>query len=81
MNIKFMSVAGAVDGANKVGKGAEAEVNGSSGVDGSNGVEAGDQRNGKEALMILGVDREVGAEVVRRLEGEEGILRVSGVVL
>lgn len=81
VNIKFMSVAGAVDGANKVGKGAEAEVNGSSGVNGSNGVEAGDQRNGKEALMILGVDREVGAEVVRRLEGEEGILRVSGVVL
>lgn len=34
-----------------------------------------------EALMILGVDREVGAEVVGRMLGEEGILEVSVVGL
>lgn len=34
-----------------------------------------------EALMILGVDREVGPEVVERMMGEEGILEVSVVAL
>ena len=36
---------------------------------------------GSEALMILGVDREVRKEVVERMMGEEGILEVSVVVL
>ena len=36
---------------------------------------------GSEALMILGVDREVRKEVVERMMGEEGILEVSVVTL
>ena len=36
---------------------------------------------GSEALMILGVDREVKKEVVERMMGEEGILEVSVVTL
>lgn len=41
----------------------------------------GDGAKGNEALMILGVDREVVGTVVKRLEGEEGILRVSALAL
>ena len=36
---------------------------------------------GSEALMILGVDREVSKEVMERMMGEEGILEVSVVAL
>ena len=36
---------------------------------------------GSEALMILGVDREVGKEVVDRMASEEGILEISAVAL
>ena len=67
VNINFMSVAGAV----VAGNGGEGVLNGV-----GNG-----HRKGTEALMILGVDREVGGSVVRELEGEEGILRVSAVAL
>ena len=67
VNINFMSVAGAV----VAGNGGEGVLNGV-----GNGHE-----KGSEALMILGVDREVGGSVVRDLEGEEGILRVSAVAL
>ncbi len=41
----------------------------------------GDGGKGDEALMILGIDREVGGMVVRRLEEEEGILSVSALAL
>ena len=41
----------------------------------------GDGGKGDEALMILGIDREVGGMVVRRLEEEEGILSVSALEL
>ncbi|KAI9673000.1 MAG: hypothetical protein M1817_003164 [Caeruleum heppii] len=44
------------------------------------GAEAG-ERNHHEALMILGVDREVKQEVVDKLRAEEGILDVSVVDL
>lgn len=38
-------------------------------------------RAASEALMILGVDREVGADVLGRLRKERGILDVSAVNL
>ena len=41
----------------------------------------GGAKGGKEALMILGVDREVGKEVVQEMEAAEGILDVSAVRL
>lgn len=40
-----------------------------------------ENENGKEALMILGISGEVGPMVVKRLEGEEGILSVSALAL
>ena len=36
---------------------------------------------GKEALMILGVDREVGQDVVAKLRKEEGIIEIGSVAL
>ena len=39
------------------------------------------EKKSNEALMILGVDREVGEEVVKRMAGEEGVLEVSAVAL
>jgi D-3-phosphoglycerate dehydrogenase len=41
----------------------------------------GNAGGGSEALMILGVDREVGKAVVESLAAEEGILEVSAVAL
>ena len=40
-----------------------------------------DAKEGSEALMILGVDREVNKEVVQELEAAEGILDVSAIKL
>ena len=71
VNINFMSVAGAV----VAGNGGEGVLNG------VGDREANEHGNGSEALMILGVDREVGGNVVKELEGEEGILSVSAVAL
>ena len=50
------------------------------------GLEAGAMevdrpKEGSEALMILGVDREVGKEVVQEMEAAEGILGVSALKL
>lgn len=43
-----------------------------------NGADAGDEKEGsKEALMILGVDKPVGEDVLKRLIGEEGVLEAS----
>jgi D-3-phosphoglycerate dehydrogenase len=43
-----------------------------------NGNREGEQREGsKEALMILGVDKPVGEDVLKRLIGEEGVLEAS----
>jgi len=51
-------------------------------VEGRDGSDEGERReNENEALMILGVDREVGADVVGQLMGEKGILEVSVVTL
>lgn len=44
-------------------------------------TEAGSSKGSNEALMILGVDREVGKDVVSRLMAEEGILEVSVLAL
>ena len=43
--------------------------------------EGNENDNEKEALMILGVDKEVGSELVGELLGEKGILEVSVVTL
>jgi D-3-phosphoglycerate dehydrogenase len=37
----------------------------------------GDGIGNKEALMILGVDRPVGEDVLKRLIGKEGVLEAS----
>ena len=66
VNINFMSVAAAVE---KGGVGAR--------IGGGDGTE--EMKN--EALMILGIDREIEPTVVRRLEKQEGILSVSAVGL
>ena len=71
VNINFMSVAPVSQ--------AEDEEVGGEGEGGEGLVEKG--KGGSEALMILGVDREVGKEVVDRLAGEEGILDISAVTL
>jgi D-3-phosphoglycerate dehydrogenase len=42
-----------------------------------NGDVGGGSSGGREALMILGVDKMVGEEVLRRLVGEEGVLEAS----
>jgi D-3-phosphoglycerate dehydrogenase len=45
---------------------------------GANGREGGKDAGGsKEALMILGVDKPVGGDVLKRLIGEEGVLEAS----
>ena len=70
VNINFMSVA-PVSRAEDGGEEGEVEAE----------AEAEAKNGGSEALMILGVDREVGKEVVDRLGAEEGILDVSAVTL
>ena len=72
MNINFMSVA-------PVDRGEVVE--GESGSEGAGGEGVGKGAGSNEALMILGVDREVGGDVVGRMVGEEGILEVSVVAL
>lgn len=49
--------------------------------EGEGRVRGGGAEGEKEALMILGVDREVGDGVVRELVAEKGILEVSVVTL
>jgi len=39
------------------------------------------EKSGSEALMILGVDREVGPELIDKLKSEEGILEIGAVAL
>ena len=79
VNISAMSVAPvsipAEDGYFSAGA---AGVNGVR-IEQADGVEEGG--NGKEALMILTVDREVTSGVVEKLSGEQGILRVNTVGL
>ncbi|MCJ1482621.1 hypothetical protein MMC06_002787 [Schaereria dolodes] len=72
VNINFMSVA-------PVDRGEVVE--GESGSEGAGGEGVGKGAGSNEALMILGVDREVGGDVVGRMVGEEGILEVSVVAL
>ncbi|EUC48556.1 hypothetical protein COCMIDRAFT_23723 [Bipolaris oryzae ATCC 44560] len=66
VNIKFMNVAPLDE---------EVEEQRGNGGDGGEVKEGGS----KEALMILGVDKPVGEEVLKRLIGEEGVLE-AGVV-
>ena len=47
----------------------------------SGGTDGREAEETKEALMILGIDREVSEDLVRKLESEEGILGVSVVAL
>lgn len=64
VNIKFMNVAPLDEEVE------EQRLNGEEG--------GGDKKEGsKEALMILGVDKPVGEEVLKRLIGEEGVLEAS----
>jgi len=81
VNINFMSVA-PVSRDWDDGGGGEV-VDGLGGEDGrANGEgERGESESEKEALMILGVDREVGDSVVQELVAESGILEVSVVTL
>ncbi|EMD88769.1 hypothetical protein COCC4DRAFT_137389 [Bipolaris maydis ATCC 48331] len=66
VNIKFMNVAPLDE---------EVEEQRLNGLDG--GVGEGKEGGSKEALMILGVDKPVGEEVLKRLIGEEGVLEAS----
>jgi D-3-phosphoglycerate dehydrogenase len=67
VNIKFMNVA-------PLDEEVEERLNERNG----NGNGEGEQREGsKEALMILGVDKPVGEDVLKRLIGEEGVLEAS----
>ncbi len=52
------------------------------GADGeAEGEGKGETETEREALMILGVDKEVGVDLVRELVAEKGILEVSVVTL
>lgn len=86
VNINFMSVApvsrgqdggGGGDGVDGVGGGEDGRADG----EGEGESERGEGESEKEALMILGVDREVGDGVVQELVAESGILEVSVVTL
>ena len=76
VNINFMSVAPV----SLAGEGDGSRSGDGEGREGMRAVE-GKKEEGKEALMILGVDREVGEGVVKKMLGEEGILEVSVVAL
>jgi len=84
VNINFMNVAPVSrardDGDGGVGEG-RVGVEGRGGADGEGEGKGGESESQNEALMILGVDREVGDSVVRELVAERGILEVSVVTL
>ncbi|KAI9872657.1 MAG: hypothetical protein M1830_001363 [Pleopsidium flavum] len=73
VNINFMSVAPVSR------QDEDAEDDSAQGREGTDEGERSENEN--EALMILGVDREVGEDVVRELMAEKGILEVSVVTL
>ncbi|KAI0022847.1 D-isomer specific 2-hydroxyacid dehydrogenase [Xylariomycetidae sp. FL0641] len=81
INITFMQVAGLEDGKGRGGKRRDSGVGGADveeeeGEEEDKGETKG-RRNGDEALMILGVDGDVGKDVLEDLGKAEGILRVS----
>ncbi|EME50410.1 hypothetical protein DOTSEDRAFT_69065 [Dothistroma septosporum NZE10] len=51
------------------------------GIRGSGQGEGGEGRKENEALMILGIDREIGGDVRKDILGEEGVLEASVVAL
>lgn len=81
VNINFMSVApvSRFDDDDDDDDDEDGKAGAAGGKDGEAG--AGDKEKEKEALMILGVDREVGNDVVQELVAEKGILEVSVVTL
>jgi D-3-phosphoglycerate dehydrogenase / 2-oxoglutarate reductase len=89
VNINFMGVAPVTYGAG-VGKGGEGSMEAvnqrlaglrKASWSGSGTATPQTPKEPTEALMILGVDREVGDDVVKELIGTGGVLSVSGVLL
>jgi D-3-phosphoglycerate dehydrogenase len=74
VNIRFMSVAPIGDAEEGVDRGLEK-------VDSKIETQVGDDVGKNEALMILGVEGDVGEDVRRGLVGEDGVLEAGVVVL
>ncbi|EXJ82658.1 phosphoglycerate dehydrogenase [Capronia epimyces CBS 606.96] len=93
VNINFMSVApatfsgsGSGSGSGSASAASPTGINGSgsgigSGGGGGDGAEPVSSKETTEALMILGVDKEVGDDVKTELVGARGVLNVSSVTL
>lgn len=83
INIRFMQVAGLSGGGGGGGGGMKRRVRPVGTVERRGGEETEEvtdvkeEEDSREALMILGVEGDVTEEVVRELEGQEGILDVS----